>query len=99
MSVILSLVHNDTEPIQATLADSGVAINLSGCSVSLKIATHTPTTKTGVITDAAKGVVQFPRAAGDLPIGTFRAEIMLTDGDGKEETSDLFQITVRARVD
>lgn len=89
----LELTAGDTKPTVCTLAQ-----DLTGSTIHLNIGYPVPLVKSAVITDAAAGDFEFRWTAGDLVAGTYSASMLITDSNGYEETTALFQIHIEGRI-
>lgn len=88
--------RGDTEPITITIKDSsGSAVDITGWTLLFTVdQDKAPTNEdnqqfqlTGVLTDAANGIVSFePSASNTDLLGTYYYEIQRTDSGGKIKT-------------
>lgn len=89
---VLYLTEGDTKPIRANLA-----INLTGYTIKLLVASNPALVKVATITDAAAGAFEFARAANDFVLGRYTAALLIIEPGGVEECSDQFVIKVDGR--
>jgi hypothetical protein len=90
---ILPLTAGDTKPTACRWGRS-----IAGCSISMQIGYPVPKEKMAVITNPAAGEFQFEWAVGELLVGIFPAELVITDSAGKTETTDQFTLDIRGRI-
>lgn len=90
MATTIKIVAGNTAPSWAiTCQREGVAINLSGCTVTLIIAKGTTVTNTGgaaSITTAASGIISYTPTATDCPTkGSYKVDVKVVYGDASHE--------------
>ncbi|HAM41285.1 MAG TPA: hypothetical protein DCP69_08075 [Candidatus Omnitrophica bacterium] len=90
---ILELTAGDTKPTKCQYTE-----NLTGHVIVLQIGYPTPLQKVAVITSAIGGTFEFPWAINDLQQGEWDADLIITDADGKMETTDKFRINIEGRI-
>ena len=95
MNKILNVVSSETLPKSVQFRESGVAKDLTGYTITCRIATNPVTIKTGAIADPLSGVALIP--FNGLAAGTYNAEIVMTT-DAGTLPSELFTINVRAGI-
>jgi len=83
----INLIAGDTRPSRMTYKVAGRAVDITGYQFTLKIG-YAPAVlaKEATIVDAANGIIEFPWSAEDLVAGSWPAEVLVVDADGKEKT-------------
>lgn len=80
-------------PFHATLTDkNGNPVDLTGCTATLewKVGSSSFSRELEVVDDPGDGVVEYYPVEADTAVaGKFRAEVVVTDGDGKPRTYPL----------
>jgi hypothetical protein len=97
----LALIAGDTAPTRLIYKDAktGAAIDISGYTITLTIGYKTGgLSKTAALVADVAGAFEFEWAEGDLVVGTYPAEIIVTDGDGKIKTHPIGEIIIGARI-
>lgn len=98
---INTVVGNTAPPLVLTCQRNGVAIDVTGCTVSLIIANGSTVTNTGhqtcALTTPTSGVVTYTPQTGDIPNpSTYKADLKIVYADGSIETLyDQLQIKAR----
>lgn len=91
----LKAVKNNTAPAYDITCDreDGTIINLTGCTVTMKLFFNGAQTNTTsghdacAIVDANKGIVSWQPKVGDLPnAGKYKGDVKVTYPDGSSET-------------
>lgn len=104
MATQLKIVAGNTAPSWViTCEREGTAINLSGCTVTLKIAKGTTITQASgaaSITTAASGIISYTPQATDCPTkGAYKVDVKITYGDATHEVLyDQLKVKVRAPI-
>lgn len=88
--IIKTIAGNTAPPLTLTAQRSGVAINLTGCTVGCYIYNNKVQTNAGhescVVTDVINGIVTYTRQAGDTPLkANYKCDLKVTYGDGTFE--------------
>lgn len=92
---VLNISTGDTAPKSFQVQQNGVARDLTGMTITCRIATDPVTTKTAVITAPETGNATI--VWGGLPPGTYQAQFVMTT-NGVDERSALFTIVVEAAI-
>jgi len=83
----INLTAGDTRPSRMTYKVNGRAVDITGYQFTLKIGyDQAVLAKVAAIVDAANGIIEFPWAPADLVAGSWAAEVLVVDADGKEKT-------------
>jgi len=80
---VVNYVEGDTKP---DLVGRLVDVDISGFTIELHIDFPTPLVKTATIDDAENGEFSISWEPTDLVKGRYKAQIEVTDADGKIET-------------
>lgn len=90
MATTLKIVAGNSAPNWLINCErAGVAINLTGCTVTVNITDGDTVTRTGglcTITDAPGGIISYTPTASDCPDATtYQVDVKVTYGDGSKE--------------
>lgn len=90
MATTLKIVAGNTAPNWLINCErAGVAINLTGCTVTVNITDGDVITRTGglaTIVDAASGLISYTPTTSDCPEETtYQVDVKITYGDGSFE--------------
>lgn len=90
MASTLKIVEGNTAPIWIINCErDGVAINLSGCTVTVNITDGITITRTGgacTITDSAGGIISYrPTVSDTVGGGPFQVDVRILYGDNSHE--------------
>ena len=82
----INLIAGDTRPSRMTYKVNGRAVDITGYQFTLKIGYEPVLAKEATIADAANGIIELPWSSDDLVAGSWPAEVLVVDADGKEKT-------------
>jgi len=92
---VLNISTGDTAPKSFQVQENGAAKDLTGMTITCRIATDPVATKTAAIADPTSGNALI--VWGGLPAGTYNAQFVMTV-NGVDERSALFTIVVEAAI-
>jgi len=98
MSEQVTLFAGDTAPSRLTYKDGGTPVDVTDYAFELRLGTSPVKAVACIVANGPAGIIEIPWSAGDLVVGSWPMQMVVTDAGGKVRTLQLKALKVVGRL-